>query len=121
VTITALFAEILIVGLETAAWVLLLILTIFGKDWVHPSELRGWDGLITVLVLASAYVLGILMDRVANRILGWLPVEEQEPPQPGRTVGAAAGPQTGAANQGGGAGFDGSADTQLRSAGRRCE
>ncbi len=65
----AVFAEILIVGLEAAVWVLLTILAIFGRDWVDLAELKDWETLVTVLILASAYVLGVLMDRIANSVL----------------------------------------------------
>jgi hypothetical protein len=68
----AVFAEILIIGLEAAAWVILMVLAIFGKDLVHTAELRGWETLVTLLILASAYVLGVLVDRAANSILNGL-------------------------------------------------
>jgi hypothetical protein len=66
VATTAVFAEILIVGLEAAAWVSLLILDVFGQGWIDPAKLKGWETLVTLLVVALAYVLGILIDRVAD-------------------------------------------------------
>jgi hypothetical protein len=77
----AVFAEILIVGLEAAVWILLTILTIFGNDWVDPAELEGWETLVTVLILASAYVLGVLMDRMANTILTKLRPDRDKTPE----------------------------------------
>ena len=69
---TAIFAEILIVGLEAAAWLSLLIVTIFGTGWIGSDELEGWEALVTVLVLAAAYVLGIVIDRLADTAWGEL-------------------------------------------------
>lgn len=63
---TSLFAEILIVGLEALFWVLLLVAA--GCD-VSLDILKEWEeysALITILLLASAYVLGIFVDRVAD-------------------------------------------------------
>lgn len=68
---TALFVEILIVGLEALAWVLLLGLTMFGSDWLHVSELEKWVPLVTVVVLALAYIMGILVDRLADSLFTW--------------------------------------------------
>lgn len=65
---TAVFAEILIVGLEAAAWVSLLVLDVFGRGWIDPEKLKGWETLVTLLIVALAYVLGILIDRVADTI-----------------------------------------------------
>ena len=40
---TALVAELLIIGLEAAGWLALLVLTIFGSDWI---DLSGPPGLL---------------------------------------------------------------------------
>src|SRR5437667_8840306 len=69
---TAVVAEILIVGLEAATWVSLLVLAIFGNNWVHPAAVKDWSTLVTVLVLAAAYVLGVLVDRFADSTMGCL-------------------------------------------------
>jgi hypothetical protein len=66
VATTAVFAEILIIGLEAAAWVSLLVLDVFGKGWIDPEKLKGWETLVTLLIVALAYVLGILIDRAAD-------------------------------------------------------
>jgi hypothetical protein len=65
---TAIFAEILIVGLEAAVWCSLLVLAIFGADWIDPSALSDWVALVTILVIAGSYVLGILVDRLADSV-----------------------------------------------------
>jgi hypothetical protein len=93
---TAVFVEILIVGFEAAAWLVLLVFSIFGTDWFHPSDFKGWEALVTVFVFAGAYVLGILIDRVADRSWGLfkalqrrmkplLPRRKEPEPEPNRT------------------------------------
>jgi len=66
---TAIFAEILIVGLEGLVWLGLLVAAIFGTGWVEPGELRGWEALTTIGILAAAYALGVLLDRAADTLL----------------------------------------------------
>ena len=66
---TAVFAEILIVGLQVEAWIVLLLLSIFGTEWIHLSQVKDFATLLTVVVLALAYVLGIILDRLADTLL----------------------------------------------------
>jgi hypothetical protein len=67
---TAVFAEILIIGLQVEAWLVLLLLTAFGPDWVDFGAVGDFAALVTVLVLALAYVLGIVADRLADTAFG---------------------------------------------------
>jgi 8-oxo-dGTP pyrophosphatase MutT (NUDIX family) len=66
---TAVFAEIVVAGLGAETWISLLILSIFGSKWIDIGAVSGWVALITILVVAAAYVLGVLIDRVADTIL----------------------------------------------------
>lgn len=69
---TDLFVEIIIIGIGALIWLTLLIFICFGYSWiwVDPIELPSmFSSVITlVLFLAIAYVLGIIVDRVADRI-----------------------------------------------------
>jgi len=69
VATTAVFAEILIVGLQVEAWIVLLLLSVFGTEWIHLSEVKDFATLLTIVVLALAYVLGIILDRLADTLL----------------------------------------------------
>src|SRR5438067_5806359 len=74
-TTTAIVAEILIVGLQASAWVALLVGWIYGTSLIHEGLWRGWEGLGTILILATAYSLGIVIDRLADslfRRIAWL-------------------------------------------------
>jgi len=66
---TAVFAEILIVSLEVEAWLVLALLSVFGTRWIELAEVKDFATLLTVLVLALAYVLGIIVDRLADTLL----------------------------------------------------
>ena len=68
-TTTAVFAEIIVIGLQAEAWIAVLVLTIFGAEWVDLEAVAPWSALITVLALAASYVLGILVDRLADSTL----------------------------------------------------
>jgi hypothetical protein len=65
---TAVFAEIIVVGLQVEAWLALLVLGMFGRDWVTLSALEKWVALLTILVIAVAYMLGVVIDRIADDI-----------------------------------------------------
>lgn len=75
---TALFVEILIVGLEAAVWLVLLGLTLAGSPAPGWSELekyakayKDWATLVTAGVLGAAYVVGIIVDRLAETAHRW--------------------------------------------------
>lgn len=66
---TAVFAEIIIGGLEAEAWLLLLVLGVFGRKSIDLGTAHDWVALITLLVVAAAYVLGVVVDRIADSLL----------------------------------------------------
>ena len=65
---TAIFAEILIVGLQATIWIGLVLAGVIDLQVGDLSSLNGWENLITVMVLASAYALGIVVDRLADSV-----------------------------------------------------
>ncbi|HEX6902135.1 MAG TPA: hypothetical protein VF789_20635 [Thermoanaerobaculia bacterium] len=64
---TAIFVELLVIGIQTALWVMLVVAT-FQPEVIHPPELSKWEGLITAGAFAVCYSLGILVDRIADLI-----------------------------------------------------
>ena len=65
---TAIFAEILIIGLQAGAWLALLAASILGTESVSIQNLKEWQTFLILPGVAIAYVLGILVDRVADTI-----------------------------------------------------
>jgi hypothetical protein len=85
---TAIFAEILIVGLQACVWLALFLTAVTGPLQADISFLKGWEGLASTFVLGVAYALGILVDRLADSLLSpvdkrlrdrWLPRKKGEP------------------------------------------
>jgi hypothetical protein len=69
-TTTAIFAELLVIGLLTVSWLGLILAAKWGIPPLDP--LKGWEAPATVGVLALAYLLGIATDRIADSITdGW--------------------------------------------------
>lgn len=66
-TTTNVFAELLIIGVETLAWFALLIFCLFGYGWVEFSVFNNLA--IAIPLAALSYVAGIIMDRVSDALL----------------------------------------------------
>jgi hypothetical protein len=66
VATTAVFVEILIIGLEAIVWIALAVAVLFGVPRVEAGAMSGWEALVTLALLAAAYVVGIFVDRVAD-------------------------------------------------------
>lgn len=65
---TLVIVEILIVGLQSAVWILLCLLALFGHDWVPRTLVltEGWESLASVYLLALCYTLGVAIDRISD-------------------------------------------------------
>lgn len=77
---TAVFAEIIVAGLQALTWITLLVLAIFGVGWADPADVSDWAALVTLLVLAAAYMLGVMIDRQADDLV--LRLNRRRPPRP---------------------------------------
>lgn len=77
---TAVFAEIIVAGLQAAAWITLVVLAVFGFGWADPAAIAGWSALVTLLVLAVAYMLGVMIDRLADNLV--MRLDRHRPPVP---------------------------------------
>ena len=67
---TAIFVELLIIGIQAAVWIILLCQALFpGK--VEMSALENyeeWAALFTVIIFALCYTVGMIIDRIADKI-----------------------------------------------------
>jgi hypothetical protein len=66
---TLLFAELLIIGLQASVWIFVLTLVIFGVNWLQALATVGladWQTVIVVIALSIIYVIGIIIDRLAD-------------------------------------------------------
>jgi hypothetical protein len=64
---TAVFAELLVGGLQTLTWMTLITLTVFGP--VDPGILTNTPLLSTFFIIATCYGLGVIFDRVWDIVL----------------------------------------------------
>lgn len=63
---TALFVELIIIGVGAVIWLSILILSLFGYTWVPWKEITSIIALVPFL--AITYTLGIAFDRLADQI-----------------------------------------------------
>jgi hypothetical protein len=65
---TAIFVEILVIGMQAIIWIVLLVLSLVGYDWLSaiPVNLDKWSVFVTILLIAYCYTLGIIVDRLAD-------------------------------------------------------
>jgi len=63
---TSLFVEIVVIGLGGFTWVVLILFSIFGYDEAKLSLVNSLPTAITTL--AFIYVLGIIIDRIADNL-----------------------------------------------------
>jgi hypothetical protein len=77
-TTTAVFAEILAIGIQT---VIILGVGLAAIVDLQPfvSDAESWTVLATIAVLAIAYVLGVAVDRLADSLLGAFAARRPDP------------------------------------------
>jgi hypothetical protein len=68
---TAIVVELLVVGLETLAWAILLIGSLFGLDWLKPLAIAFEQAgvLLTMLIVGFAYIVGIVVEQVSDALI----------------------------------------------------
>ena len=70
---TALFVELLVVGLEALVWVFLFISAFFGIDWllglINIFEKAGL--FLTLVLVGFAYLIGIIFDEFFDSLTEW--------------------------------------------------
>ena len=64
---TSIFVELVVIGLHTAIWIGLIILTFTGHQSLDPEKLFTLN--LALPILAITYILGILMDRASDMVL----------------------------------------------------
>lgn len=64
---TSIFVELVVIGLHTAIWVSLIILTFTGHQNLDPEKLFTLN--LALPILAITYILGILIDRASDMVL----------------------------------------------------
>jgi hypothetical protein len=89
---TLIFAELLIIGLQASIWLFLVVLAIFGTNWIQGLATFGiadWQTVIVVVAISIVYVLGVIVDRLADLVFTrWdIKIREQTYPNAPLTLG----------------------------------
>ncbi len=69
-TTTALIVEFVIIGFQALVWILLIILTIFGYEWIDLPKIKEWTIPISLALIALSYTLGLI-----SNVYAWLILE----------------------------------------------
>ncbi|MEW5735719.1 MAG: hypothetical protein AB1921_12745 [Thermodesulfobacteriota bacterium] len=88
-TTSMLFAELVIIGIQVIVWLGLLFIGYLGiPAWI--VNLKDWQTVVAVLVLCIGYTLGILFDRISDRVFArWNNILKQRIiPNPDPSIGA---------------------------------
>ncbi|MEY2504408.1 MAG: hypothetical protein QOG27_688 [Verrucomicrobiota bacterium] len=65
--------ELVIVGFEVLAWIFLLVLALFGYQWIDLGLVSQWATQLSFALLGLAYMLGLIFDKaVASLPFGWI-------------------------------------------------
>lgn len=66
---TLIFAELLIIGLQTGLWLFFIVANLFGYEWlgkIDLAALANWETTILIIGVSILYMLGIAADRIAD-------------------------------------------------------
>ena len=66
---TQIILEHLIAGVQATVWIALIILSVFGFDWIEFKLFALQETLLTVVILSFVYPLGIIIDNLADTLL----------------------------------------------------
>ena len=65
--------ELVIVGFEVLAWILLLALTLFGYQWIELNFVTQWATQLSFGLLGLAYMFGVIFDKAVSSLpFGWI-------------------------------------------------
>ena len=65
---TKLYVEYIVIGMESLVWIVLLVLMCLGKSSLVFFDYCIQNLLTSIFMIGACYVLGLLMDRVADRL-----------------------------------------------------
>lgn len=66
---TQIILEHLIAGVQASTWIVLIILTLFGLDWIQLDNFALQDNIMIAVLLSFVYPFGIIVDNLADSLL----------------------------------------------------
>jgi len=82
-----------IIGFQVVVWMVLIVLAIFGYQWIDLTKIKDWATVISVALVGLSYTLGILFDSFTGSLFSlwefgswsWLvPRDRQATEPPGK-------------------------------------
>src|SRR5882762_11561503 len=60
--------ELVLIGFQVLIWVSLLVMTVFGYQWLHLDGLKEWSTEIGVGLVGISYMLGLIFDKAVSTL-----------------------------------------------------
>src|SRR4051812_5654203 len=60
--------ELVLIGFQVLIWVSLLILTVFGYNWLQLESLKQWSAQLSVALVGVAYMFGLIFDKAVSAL-----------------------------------------------------
>ena len=65
---TSIILELVLIGFQTLIWVSLLILAVFGYNWLHLAGVKEWSTELSVALVGVAYMFGLFFDKAIGAL-----------------------------------------------------
>jgi hypothetical protein len=65
---TSIILELVLIGFQVLIWISLLVLAIFGYEWVHLGGIKQWSTEISVALVGVAYMFGLIFDKAVGAL-----------------------------------------------------
>ena len=85
---TSIIFELVLIGFQMLIWVSLLVMTIFGYQWLNLDALNQWSAQLSVALVGVAYMFGLIFDKAISSLpYRWImggsaPTETRDHPSP---------------------------------------
>ena len=85
---TSIIFELVLIGFQMLIWVSLLVMTIFGYQWLNLDALNQWSAQLSVALVGIAYMFGLIFDKAISTLpYRWImggsaPTETRDLPSP---------------------------------------
>jgi hypothetical protein len=65
---TSIIFELVLIGFQVLIWVSLLVLTVFGYEWLRLDGLKMWSAELSVALVGVAYMFGLIFDKAVGAL-----------------------------------------------------
>src|SRR2546423_7891507 len=64
----AIIFELVLIGFQVLIWVSLLVLAVFGYDWLRLDGIKQWSTELSVALVGVAYMFGLIFDKAVGAL-----------------------------------------------------